>query len=451
MSEKTVKKNRKTILFGAALNTGNMGVSALSASLINLISKIRPDSSINLFIGAPESKVETLELESRTVVINIENYRLSPKARFHEHLLVILFFAILYRIIPIASLRKWILKKNSALRLLHDADFIGDICGGDSFSDIYGLRRFVVAMIPDLITLIMGKPLTLLPQTYGPFSSNIARFLGSFVIRHSASVFARDRESLAKAELFRKEADVHLTPDVAFTLPTAISEYIDISPPLKPFSENRKPLIGLNISGLLYTGGYTGDNMFNLKVDYKTFINNLIQKLLTTSDSDLILVPHTYTVRNSSEGDMPACREVYDSFKNEFPDRIHLLQQECDQHTVKTVIGRCDFFAGARMHSCIAALSQGIPTVGLAYSKKFRGVFNSIGMDEHVIDLRKTNTEAAESQLIDLFLKKDQTKPIVRQNAKQAQQRVRNTFTRLLSSSPAFSSQQTTSEPILQN
>jgi polysaccharide pyruvyl transferase WcaK-like protein len=57
-------------------------------------------------------------------------------------------------------------------------------------------------------------------------------------------------------------------------------------------------------------------------------------------------------------------------------------------HEVKAIIGRCGFFIGARMHSCIAALSQEIPTVGMAYSRKFAGVFESVGAGETVVDLR---------------------------------------------------------------
>ena len=47
----------------------------------------------------------------------------------------------------------------------------------------------------------------------------------------------------------------------------------------------------------------------------------------------------------------------------------------------KAVIGQCDFFIGSRMHACIAALSQGVPCVGVAYSMKFAGVFDTVGME----------------------------------------------------------------------
>ncbi len=40
------------------------------------------------------------------------------------------------------------------------------------------------------------------------------------------------------------------------------------------------------------------------------------------------------------------------------------------------------------MHSCIAALSQGVPCVRVAYSRKFEGGFESVGVKDWVVDGR---------------------------------------------------------------
>jgi polysaccharide pyruvyl transferase WcaK-like protein len=65
-----------------------------------------------------------------------------------------------------------------------------------------------------------------------------------------------------------------------------------------------------------------------------------------------------------------------------------MLTTPLNEREVKWAIGRTDFLVGSRMHACIAALSQCIPTVGLAYSDKFFGVFDSAGVAESIIDLR---------------------------------------------------------------
>jgi len=40
------------------------------------------------------------------------------------------------------------------------------------------------------------------------------------------------------------------------------------------------------------------------------------------------------------------------------------------------------------MHACIGALSQGVPAIGIAYSKKFKGVFETLDAGDLVIDSR---------------------------------------------------------------
>ena len=49
-----------------------------------------------------------------------------------------------------------------------------------------------------------------------------------------------------------------------------------------------------------------------------------------------------------------------------------MIAHEYDQHAIKSIIGRCDFFIGSRMHACIAALSQKIPTAAVAIVKNSR-------------------------------------------------------------------------------
>jgi polysaccharide pyruvyl transferase WcaK-like protein len=67
---------------------------------------------------------------------------------------------------------------------------------------------------------------------------------------------------------------------------------------------------------------------------------------------------------------------------------------------IKTVINSCDFFIGARMHACIAAVSQCIPAVAIAYSDKFAGVMQTIGIESLVVDPR-TMDQAGILKVID--------------------------------------------------
>ena len=60
-----------------------------------------------------------------------------------------------------------------------------------------------------------------------------------------------------------------------------------------------------------------------------------------------------------------------------------------------------DFFAGARMHSTIAAFSTGVPVVPIAYSRKFTGLYHSLGYD-YIIDGKK---DLSLNDALELFFK----------------------------------------------
>ena len=396
-------------LMGASLDTGNMGVSALSASLIKLIREARPDASFYFFIGNKSNHSQKLNISDREIKIKIVNYRLSPQSKIHEHLFWILVMAFLQRIIPVQSIKKSIIQSTPSLKTLKQADFIGDIRGGDSFSDIYGLQRMILGIIPQLIVLLLGKELVLLPQSYGPFKSALAKKIAHFVISKSSIILSRDRQSIEviKNILRKKGANkkIILCPDVAFALDSIIPQKINIIPPIdKPHDV---ALIGFNINGLLYNGGYSKNNMFGLRYDYRLFTQKLAESLLEKTNAHLLLIPHTFAPAGNVESDNEACREIYEFLQQSFTGRIHFVAGIYNQFNIKGIIGFCDFYIGSRMHSCIAALSQGIPTVGVAYSRKFKGIFDSIDVGNMVSDARSASMEETIDFILNQFNNKE--------------------------------------------
>ena len=75
--------------------------------------------------------------------------------------------ALIAKLVPFPKVRKGLLRKNPYWFQLTKFDVFAAISGGDSFSDIYGIRRFLYVSLPQVLVLLMGKPLVLLPQTLG--------------------------------------------------------------------------------------------------------------------------------------------------------------------------------------------------------------------------------------------------------------------------------------------
>lgn len=109
-----------------------------------------------------------------------------------------------------------------------------------------------------------------------------------------------------------------------------------------------------------------------------------------------------------------------------------MIAGEYDQHTIKGIIGRCDFFIGSRMHACIAALSQKIPTAAVAYSKKFKGVFDSIDVGNLVIDAREMETQEAVDMIAAMFDDRAQIEKILQVQIDNAQRQQLEIFWKIL-------------------
>jgi colanic acid/amylovoran biosynthesis protein len=76
-------------------------------------------------------------------------------------------------------------RRNRWLQAVQEADVALAVSGGDSFSDIYGLGRFMYVALPQLLVMAVGKPLVLLPQTIGPFAGPTARAIARAIVRYS--------------------------------------------------------------------------------------------------------------------------------------------------------------------------------------------------------------------------------------------------------------------------
>jgi len=422
---------------GASMDTGNMGVSALSASLIKLIKTVCPDASFYFFIGNKSNYPQKLIISDREIEIKIVNYRLSPRSKIKEHLFWILIMAFLHRIIPVQPIKSWMINSTPCLRILKNADFIGDIRGGDSFSDIYGLQRMILGAIPQLIVLLLNKELVLLPQTYGPYKTLFTKKIAHFIISKSSIILSRDRQSIQVIKNILGEKGTNkkiiLCPDVAFALDSIIPQKINAIPPInKPHDV---ALIGFNINGLLYNGGYSKNNMFGLRYDYKLFAQKLAESLLEKTNAHLLLIPHTFAPAGNVESDNDACREVYEFLQKSFAGRIHFVAGIYDQFNIKGIIGLCNFFVGSRMHSCIAALSQGIPTIGVAYSRKFKGIFDSIDIGNMVSDARSASMEETINFIFNQFQNKQSIQADLGNKVRVTQKRLLEIFDLMLNTS----------------
>ncbi|MBP1804927.1 polysaccharide pyruvyl transferase family protein [Rubellimicrobium aerolatum] len=255
--------------------------------------------------------------------------------------------------------------------LARKSDFVIDIGAGDSFADIYGSGRLNRMFLLKGLTHLARTPLVMAPQTIGPFTKRSSKLAARLFLNRAAVVASRDRQSTKAAKDLGRR-DVIEASDVALRLP--------YDPPAP--REGGPVKVGINVSGLLLAGGYSGRNDFGLRTDYPGLIRDLIRHFQAhPAGCEVHLVSHVivHTGRMTGEDDLRACQAL----AAEFPGTV-LAPDFASPSEAKTYIAGLDFFMGARMHACIAAFSSGVPVVPMAYSRKFAGLFGSLGYDRTV-------------------------------------------------------------------
>ena len=279
--------------------------------------------------------------------------------------------------------------EKKAIQAIKNADFIFDFTGGDSFTDLYGTKRFLIeSYFKELGIKSKGK-FILGPQTIGPFSKKTNKIIANHIIRASDMIFCRDK--LSRDYVYQEfGVDALQTTDVAFLLPTS-----DVSIAGLDSCKKGKLNIGINISGLLWHGGYTGNNELGIHLNYRELITQIVEDLIK-DEHQIWLIPHVITLDpNSPENDVTPIKYLYERYP-----KVHYVEEFKSPMDAKGYIRNMDLFIGSRMHATVAAFSNGIPIIPVSYSRKFQGLYQSLGYD-YIIDAKTSNNDIAKKQIIE--------------------------------------------------
>lgn len=367
----------------ATLQNGNKGCVALCESMMYLIDLIMSEKHIDYQLYLTESMLSPghheITVGGRTIAF--ESIKNLPVSRKHA-------FAFL------SGFRGGNIR---FFKLFKNADCIMDIGQGDSFSDIYGAKRFAGIDIVHRLARLFRKPYILLPQTIGPFQNPAIREKAVKSISKATLVMTRDRPSLDYVnELTNGKANVKEYIDVAFFLPYNKIEF-----------NKDKVHVGLNVSGLLWNGGYTRDNQFGLKADYQQTIRGIIDYFLSIDGVKIHLISHVSLDKQDVENDYAV---LYDLWREYHREQITLAPLFMTPTDAKDYIAGLDFFMGARMHATIAAFSTGVPVIPMAYSRKFNGLFVDTFAYNHIIDLKVDEEGTILTKVEDSFTQRNSLK-----------------------------------------
>ena len=355
-------KNKTIGLMGCLTCNANMGSVALTYSLLKLLEKISSNNNYIIFDSEyDEKKILTM---CEQLHIDRERVFISGIGRFEVYNCK----RIIRRLLS-HKLNKEVVDS------IKKCNVIVDLTGGDSFTDIYGKERFYYLSSVKRKVEKLGVPLVLGPQTYGPFNDKRIKKYAKDVIEKARLVVSRDYESKKYVESFC-EVNVKLGTDLAFKLPYD-----------KTIKRNdQKICVGFNISGLLHSNKIEKTTLnYNLKTNYDDYVNRVLDYLCSDEKYEVHLIPHVGNDANNAF---------------EKNDKLIVHKEFYTPIEAKNLISQMDIFIGSRMHATIGAVSSGVATIPVGYSRKFNGVFGDIDYP-FVVDMTKLSTEESVKKTIE--------------------------------------------------
>ncbi|KGJ71969.1 hypothetical protein GY21_18545 [Cryobacterium roopkundense] len=339
----------RILVLWADTGSPNLGVRALGAGTAALVHRIWPDASItfqNYGHRAPElpfGRLRSLAKERLTASLGMQQW-------------------------------------------LAGFDLVIDSRSGDSFSDIYGLRRLAVMGAVSEFASQAGVPVVLGPQTIGPFQTRSGRVLARRSLTRASVVMARDSASAECSSGLGRPVDV-VTTDVVFAI-------------ARPRVARTRDVI-FNISGLLWH-----DNPHVDSARYRDLVTRVYRSLVSEG-REVTLLAHVVNPSSLTQGSLdlqgpqPATSPNLDNDVPAIQDFARRVAPDCEiiiptgLSDVRSTIASGRVVIGSRMHACLNGLSVGVPAVPLAYSRKFAPLLQGLGW-HHTVDLRGGDTRVGE-------------------------------------------------------
>lgn len=378
----------RLVLAGAAIGNGNRGVEALGRSVIDAVSRDSPHATMSILDDGWGVRAGG---DRRYPDTDLEYVGVRRSRRWHR---------------PESWAQIKLAQRlgglgNPAAQRFAAADAVLDLSAGDSFTDLYGPDRLATVTAPKFAALRADRPLVLLPQTYGPFTTSQGRLIAERLVRSASLACARDSWSYQRLlELAGPSAD-----------DTRLVEGVDVAFALEPRAPGPEvvdrlaalgelPTAGVNASGLLHD--QAGQERFGLAADYVSTMTDLVRSLLSDG-AHVVFVPHVHVPGGAGESDVRAIQLIQARLNDNELGRTTTLPPTLDAAELKWCIGQLDWFVGSRMHSTIAALSTLTPAAAYAYSDKTLGVFQTCGAGDEVVDARTVGGHEAAERMRSMF------------------------------------------------
>lgn len=260
---------------------------------------------------------------------------------------------------------------------------------GDVLGEDYGLMPYIWRLYYLSIGLFLKKPVIIFAEGLGPFKSKFGRKISKIFFNKCTYISVRDEVSHEYLIDLGIKSKIDVVPDSAFLLEKADDKNLN-------YKEANRLLVGISVSELATKYGFKYGDEEDSYLGFIRFMSEVSSYIIDTYNADIIFVPHVIQIERD---DHKTSEDICNLIKNYSHTRI--ADKNLDARQLKSIISYCDLMIASRMHASIAAISTGVPVIGIAYSHKMEGIFSMMDI-KSVVNIKDLNWEFV--KLIDVTI-----------------------------------------------
>ncbi len=300
------------------------------------------------------------------------------------------------------------------IREVRSSDIVVDllgICFSDNFHPKkYNSWRINLGVLYSFrvltIAKFFGKKTVKNTCSFGPMKTKMNQKAAAFACKYLFDVIAareiKSREALISDAEIKKE--VLLSPDIANMMNFSRNP-----------NSNRK-VIGISTSHQII-------RQWEGEEEYIHCIVNLCRHIAHTLNSSIILIPNEVQPMPDFN-DVTVSLDIQDKLQRngiqvDVVDSEHITSTE-----LKNIVASCEVIIASRYHSCVAALSSGVPTLVIGWHYKYEELLRGYGQEKWGIPTKDCSSEKLITTFDSFWESRNESKRIIAEKYPDVRKRV---------------------------
>lgn len=281
--------------------------------------------------------------------------------------------------------------EKEVIRKIKEADIIIDAFGilfCDNFVkskySYLSMAKSCIGRFPMLfIAKLYRKRTVKTPSSFGPMKEKINWKSAQFCCKHLFDIICA-RENASREALIndaKVKGRILLSPDIANLMRYEKSE------------DDQNRSVGISVS-------YQIIRQWGAEESYIDCIVALCENIKKRYGRQIILIPNEFNEKKYD--DMAVTQDIRDNCKTKGFDVDIIDAKNMSSTALKNCIASCEVMVASRYHSCVAALSSGVPTLVVGWHYKYEELLNWYGQDRWILSNENCTSEKLKS-MFDCF------------------------------------------------